>query len=171
MNELTIRPGTLSDEDKRAYAGIYLMKRMDLKPTDGGLILPIVLPSDLTPLDEVLVELSVDGYVDINRRKERWELTRKGLDYLASLIDEAEALIDEFDDDELPDVVAELRRRKLDVFRARFLWGWFDGEFDDLVLWQRQRGVTPVESLWAYYLLDDAFYAELARDLVEEVDA
>lgn len=169
MNELTVGPPSLREEDKRAYAGIYLLKRMDLEPSDGGLVLPVVLPSDLTPLDEILMELAVEGLVVINSRKERWELTRKGLDYLASLIDEAEALIDEFDDDELPDVVAELRARNLDVFRSRFLWGWFDGEFDDLTAWQRQRGVTPVETLWAYYLLDDAFYAELAKDLEQEM--
>ncbi|KAB2898098.1 MAG: hypothetical protein F9K40_11840 [Kofleriaceae bacterium] len=165
MNEIIVRPGPLDEEARRAYAGIYLLKRMDLKPADGGIILPFVLPSDLTPLEEILVELAVEELVVVNRRKDRWELTRKGLDYLASLIDEAEALIDEFDDDELPDVIAELRARNLDVFRARFLWGWFDGEFDDLTLWQQQRGVTPVETLWAYYLLDDAFYAELAKDL------
>lgn len=165
MNELIVRAGPLDEDTKRIYAGIYLLKRMDLKPSDGGLILPFVLPSDLTPLEEILVGLAVEELVAVNRRKERWELTRKGLDYLASLIDEAEALIDEFDDDELPDVVAELQARNLDVFRARFLWGWFDGEFDDLTLWQQQRGVTPVETLWAYYLLDDAFYAELAKDL------
>jgi hypothetical protein len=163
--ELTTRPTALSDEDKLAYAGIYLLKKLDLKPSDGGMSFPLVLPSDLTPLDEVLIDLSVQGHVQMNQRKARWELTRKGLDYLAALIDEAEALIDEFDDDELPDVVAELRARNLDVFRARFLWGWFDGEFDDLTLWQQQRGVSPVQSLWAYYLLDDDFYTELAKDL------
>jgi hypothetical protein len=167
LTTTTSDPHALGDEEKRAYAGIYLLKRMDLKPADGGLVFPIVLPSELSPLDEVFMELAVDGLVEMNRRKERWDLTRKGLDYLASLIDEAEALIDEFDDDELPDVVAELRSRNLDPFRARFLWGWFDGEFDDLVGWQRQRGATPVETLWAYYLLDDAFYAELAKDLAE----
>jgi hypothetical protein len=169
MTELTIRSSSLSDEDKHAYAGMFVLKKLDLKPSDGGLVLPVVLPSDLSPLDEILMQLAVEELVVINNRKERWELTRKGLDYLASLIDEAEALIDEFDDDELPEVVAELRARNLDVFRARFLWGWFDGEFDDLALWQQQRGVAPVETLWAYYLLDDAFYAELAKDLEPEM--
>jgi len=49
--------------------------------------------------------------------------------------------------------------------RARFLWGWYDGEFDDLLEFQRQRGVAEPQPLWAYYLTDDEFYAELARDL------
>jgi hypothetical protein len=51
------------------------------------------------------------------------------------------------------------------VFRARFLWGWYEGEFDDLVLFQERRGVSPVERLWAFYLMSDAFWSELAREL------
>lgn len=166
MNELTIpSPSFLDDEQKRQYAGMYLLKKMDLKPKDGGMEFATALPSELSPLDEVLLELGTNGLIALNRRKERWELTKKGFAYLAELIDEAEDLIDEFDELELPEVVAELEARKLDVFRARFLWGWFDGEFDDLVAWQQRRGVKPVEQLWAYYLLSDEFYQELARDL------
>lgn len=165
MTQLTVTSPPLPDEEaKKLYAGMYVLKKLDLKPSDGGMTFPMVLPSDLTPLEDVLMDLSVNEYVTLNRKKERWDLTRKGLDYLAALIDEAEDLIEEFEEDELPDVVAELRRRNLDVFRARFLWGWFDGELDDLVLWQQQRGVSPVQTLWAYYLLDDDFYAELAKD-------
>lgn len=167
MTELIRRPPppVVDDDDVRLYAGIYVLKKMDLRPEDGGLVFPIALPSDLTPLDEILRELAVDGRVELNARKNRWDLTKAGLAYLATLIDEAEALIEEFDDDELPEVVAELRARNLDPLRARFLWGWFDGEFDDLVEFQRQRGVKPVQTLWAYYLTDDEFYGELAKDL------
>lgn len=167
MTQLIKRPATptLSADAIRTYAGMYVLKMMDLKPEDGGKIFTAPLPSDQTPLEEVLAELAVEGLIELHRRKDRWELTKAGLAYLASLIDEAEALIEEFDDDELPDVVAELERRNLDPFRARFLWGWFDGEFDDLVEFQRRRGVEPVQTLWAYYLTDDEFYAELAREL------
>ncbi len=155
----------LDDRQILAYAGIYVLKMMDLEPKDGGMVFPLVLPSELSPLDEVLVELSLAGLVEQNRRKDRWDLTKEGLAHLGRLIEEAEDLMDEFDDDEMPEVVAELRRRNLDVFRARFLWGWFDGEFDDLVEFQRQRGVAEVQTLWAYYLTDEEFYVELARDL------
>ena len=166
MTELIKRPArTLEPEQIRGYAGIYLLKRMDLKPADGGQIFPVAMPSDLTPLEEIFHELAVDGLVALNARKNRWDLTKAGLAHLATLIDEAEALIEEFDDDELPDVVAALEARNLDPFRARFLWGWFDGELDDLVEFQRRRGVTPIQTLWAYYLTDDDFYAELAKDL------
>lgn len=179
MTELTKRGATalvkdaapaLSEEEKQFYAGLYLLKKLDLKPADGGMELPVVLPSELSPLDEALQEMAVIDLVSINAKRGRWELTKAGLAHLAEHIDEAEQLIEEFDDEELPDVLAELERRNLDVFRARFLWGWFDGELDDLVLFQRRRGVTPVETLWAFYLMSDAFYAELAKDLDGEAE-
>ena len=81
-------------EEKLVYAGIYLLKKMDLKPEDGGLVLPVVLPHEFAPLDEVLQELALAGFVAINRRKERWEITKAGFAHIGALIDEAEALID-----------------------------------------------------------------------------
>lgn len=154
-----------SDEQKHTYIALYLLKKLDLAPEDGGLELPVVLPSELSPLDDVLQQLAVDDMIAINMRKKRYELTKAGIALLGETIDEAQALVDEFDDRELSEVIAELTARKLDVFRARFLWGWFEGEFDDLVLFQQRRGATPVERLWAFYLTSDAFWAELARDL------
>ncbi|WP_437906064.1 hypothetical protein WME95_48945 [Sorangium sp. So ce327] len=154
----------VSREQKLVYAGIYVLKKMDLKPADGGMEMPLVLPSELSPLEDVLQELVNADLVEVNRRKARFELTKKGLAYLGEIIDEAEALVDEFDDESLEDAVAELRGRNVDVLRARFLWGWYDGELDDLVLFQQRRGVTPVEQWWADYLMSDAFYEELRRD-------
>jgi hypothetical protein len=168
MTELVHRRTSPIDEDTRTrYAGYYVMKLLDLEPADGGMRLPVVMPSELSPLESILHELAVEDLVEIHSKSGEWRLTKKGLGVLAGLIDEATALIDEFDDDEPEDVVEELRRRNLDPYRARFLWGWVDGEFDDLVAFQEQRGVRPVERLWAYYLISDEFWAELAR----EVDA
>ena len=62
-------------------------------------------------------------------------------------------------------MIAQLKGRNLDPYRARFLWGWYDGEFDDLVLYQERRGAKPVERLWAYYLMSDAFWNDLEREL------
>ena len=154
-------------EDKLRYAGMYLLKKLDLKPEDGGLVLPAVLPHELEPLDEVLQELALAGLVELNRRKERWQITKAGLEHIGALIDEAEALIDEFDDQEPEQMLAELRRRRLDPFRARFLWGWYQGEFDDLVLFQERRGVEPIERSWADYLVSDAFYDNLALETTD----
>jgi hypothetical protein len=161
----TPEPDVITDEQKQTYASLYLLKKLDLAPEDGGLVLPVVLPSDLAPLDEPLQQLAVDDLVAINAKKNRYDLTPRGIAYLGTVIDEATALVDEFDDNEVDDVMRELRARNLDVFRARFLWGWYEGEFDDLVVFQERRGVSPVERLWAYYLMSDAFWTELAREL------
>ncbi|WP_437952659.1 hypothetical protein WME98_19545 [Sorangium sp. So ce296] len=158
------RQPIVSREQKLVYAGIYVLKKMDLKPADGGMEFPVVLPSELSPLEDVLQELVNADLVEVNRRKARFEVTKKGLAYLGEIIDEAEALVDEFDDESLEDAVAELRRRNVDVLRARFLWGWYDGELDDLVLFQQRRGATPVEPWWADYLMSDAFYEALKSD-------
>ena len=164
--ELMNRPGAaISDEDKQAYVGLYLLKKLDLKPADGGLALPVVLPSELAPLDEALQQLAVDDRVVINAKTGHWNLTKQGIAHLGEHIDEAAALVDELDDLELADAIAELRTRNLDVFRARFLWGWYEGELDDLVRFQEQRGTKPVETFWAYYLVGDELWRELARDL------
>lgn len=152
-------------EQKTFYAGLYLLKRMDLKPEDGGMAMPILLPPELAPLEDVLQELVNQDLIAMNRKKERYDLTRAGLDTIGRYIDEAEALVDEFDDLEMDQAIAVLRERNLDVFRARFLWGWYDGELDDLVDFQRRRGVTPVETLWAYYLMSDVFWDTLESDL------
>jgi hypothetical protein len=53
----------------------------------------------------------------------------------------------------------------LDPLRARFLWGWYQGEFDDVVLFQQRRGADPVEYEWPLYVTSDDFYNELERDL------
>jgi len=155
----------INDDQKRSYISLYLLKKLDLSPADGGLELPVVLPSELSPLDEILLQLAVDDLIAIDARKGRYQLTQRGISLLGATIDEAQALIDEFDELELPDVIAALTARKLDVFRARFLWGWFEGEFDDLVVFQQRRGAVPVENMWAFYLTSDAFWNELARDL------
>ena len=165
-NELIKRPGTAIDDDKKhTLASIYLLKKMDLKPEDGGMEMPVVLPSELAPLDETLQQLAVDDMIVVHKKKPIWDLTKKGLQYLADIIDEITDMIDEFDDLEVDEAIEELRKRKLDVYRARFLWGWYEGEFDDLVLWQERRSTVPVERFWAFYLMSDEFWTELGKDL------
>lgn len=155
---------TISDDQKQTLVSLWLLKKLDLDPKDGGLEMPVVVPSELSPFDEYLQQLAVDGYVDINMRKGRYELTKAGIAYLGQVIDEAQAMVEELEDLETDEAVAELRARKLDLLRSRFLWGWYEGEFDDLVLFQERRGVQPVERLWAFYLTSDAFFDEIAKD-------
>jgi hypothetical protein len=164
--ELVHRPGTAIDDDTRqTYVGLWLMKKLDLKPEDGGIELPVVHDGEHAPLDEPLMQLVVDDLVAINAKKGRYELTKKGIAYLGEVIDEASDLVDELDELEPDEAIAELRSRGLDVYRARFLWAWFDGELDDLVLFQERRGVRPVERMWAYYLTGDDLWNELAKDI------
>lgn len=158
----------ITEEQKHTYAGMYVLKKMDLDPREGGMIMPVVLPSELSPLDEILQKLAIEGHIEINRRKERYDITKQGYGYIGMLIDEAEAYIDEFDEEDIADVVATLRQRNLDVFRARFLWGWYEGELDDLVLFQERRGIQPVETMWAFFLLSDELYDNLALDLAAD---
>lgn len=156
----------LSESQTLTYAGIYMLKKLDVAPEDGGLVLPLALPRELDPLDRALEQLVLAGHVAMNKKKGRYELTPAGIDHIGTLIDEAEHYIDEFDEKPAEQVVAETRRRKLDPMRVRFLWGWYQGEFDDLVLWQQRRGLPEIEHDWAQYLMAD-FWTELARDLEE----
>lgn len=155
----------IPEDIKLDLAGLWVLKKMDVAPEDGGMEFPVVLPVAWSPLETVLERLAVQGLVEIDRKHGKYELAQAGLDLLSTAIDEAEAFIEEFDDEEAEDVVRELRRRNLDPLRVRFLWGWYQGELDDLVLFQQRRGTAEVERDWASYLVDDAFYAELSKDL------
>lgn len=155
----------IPEDHKSTYVGMFVLKLLDLDPAEGGVELPVVLPHEFAPFEPVLERLTLDGLVEINRKKGRYDLTERGVEYLGTLIDEAEGYIEEFDDLETDEVVRILRQRNLDPMRVRFLWGWYQGEFDDPVLFQERRGVAVVERDWASYLMSDAFFAELERDL------
>jgi len=155
----------ISDDQKLTYAGIHVLKKIDLKPADGGVELPVLLDGIYGPLEPVTERLVMQGHLQIDRKKQRYTITKAGYAYIASLIDEAEALIDEFEEWETLDMVAELIDRNLDPLRARFLWGWYQGEFDDLTVFQQRRGFDPVEYEWPAFLVSDAFYENLETDL------
>lgn len=159
----------LTEEQKHTYIALYLLKKLDLKAEDGGMEIPVVLPSELSPLDETLQQLAVDDLISINAKKGRYELTKQGIAYLGRTIDEAEEMVDELDDLEVHEAIEQLKERKYDLMRARFLWGWFEGEFDDLVAFQERRGVSPVERMWAFYLTGDEFWDEIARDFTPQL--
>ena len=75
--ELTRPAGSvIDDEDKLQYAGMYVLKKMDLKPADGGMVMPVVFPSEYQPLQEVLHDLALRDLVEINSKKDRWDITK-----------------------------------------------------------------------------------------------
>lgn len=159
---------TVSHAKKLVYAGIYVLKKIDLKPADGGLQLPALLDGIYAPLEEVVDQLQLAGYVEIDRKSRCYKLTRRGSAYIGALIDEAEGYIEEFDEQEIAEVVDELRARNLDPLRVRFLWGWYQGEFDDVALFQERRGFIEVEPEWPQFIVEDDFYDNLALDVGED---
>ena len=113
----------LSPAQKRHYATIYVLKMLDLKPEDGGQVIPVLLPAELAPLEDLLEEMAVAGLIRIDRKKQRYVLAERGVELLGALIDEIEVIIEELDELEAEEVVEILRQRNLDPFRVRFLWG------------------------------------------------
>lgn len=161
-------PGHVLDEAQKNYlAGIYVLKKLDLDPKEGGVVIPVLADHRTAPLEPVMDALHMEGLVEIDRKKQAYKLTRAGLDTIAVLIDEIEQIIEEFDEHEPDEVIRTLRRRGLDVLRIRFLWGWYDGEFDDVVAYQRRRGFAEVEPEWAAFITGDAFYDDLAAELAD----
>ncbi len=162
-----VRQKPIDDETKHTYVGLWILRQLDIGPKQGGMEFPVVVDGQLTPLDEHLQQLAVDELIEIDVKSAKYKLTKKGIAYLGELLDEASDMVDELDELETDEAIRELEARGLDVLRARFLWGWFEGEFDDLVLWQERRGVVPVERLWGFYLTGDDFYRELANEIAQ----
>lgn len=156
---------TVTPAKKLVYAGMYVLKKLDLKPAEGGIRLPVLLDAVYAPLEEVLDKLQIDGHVEIDRKSQSYKLTKRGSAYIGGLIEEAESYIDEFDEVEIADVVDELRARNIDPMRVRFLWGWYQGEFDDVALFQERRGFVEVEPEWPLFILSDDFYENLELDV------
>jgi len=157
----------VSEDQRNAYVSLFVLKLLDLAPEDGGLAMPVLLPHDLAAFEPTLERLAVEGLVEIDRKRGEYRLTPRGLDTLAVHIDEAEGYIEAFDDLETEAMLAILRRQGVDPMRVRFLWGWYQGEFDDPVLFQQRRGAPVIERDWAAYVQSDGFFAALAEDLSE----
>lgn len=158
----------ISHAQKLNLAAIYLLKKIDLKPEEGGIRLPALLDGIYAPLEEVVDKLLMEGHIELDRKSQAYKLTKRGSQYIGSLIDEAESYIGEFDDEEVADMVDELRARNVDPLRVRFLWGWYQGEFDDVALFQQRRGFVEVEQEWPLFVLSDDFYDNLGLDVGED---
>jgi len=169
----------VSEDKRQTYAGLIVMKLIDLGPDNGGLEIPRELPRELAPLQEILEEMRFNGLIEVSAKKrgalaalrgkskeEFYGLTQSGVEHLGRLIDEAEGYVTEFDALEVAEMIDVAHERKLDPMRVRFLWGWFEGEFDDLALFQERRAIDPVERLWAYYLTSNEFWDEVSKDLI-----
>lgn len=168
----------VSEAKKQAWIELVLLKMLDLAPDEGGQELAVELPYELDPIQPYLQELRFRGLIEATSKprgafaalrgkpKEQfWRLTQAGIAYLGTVIDEAEGIVNAFEDMEAHEIKDEAVARGLDPQRIRFLWGWYQGEFDDLAVFQEQRNIEPVERLWAFYLISDEFLAEVMSDL------
>ena len=66
----------VTHEQKLSYAGIYVLKKMDLKPADGGIALPVIMDALLSPLEEVVERLVMQGHLAIDRKTQPATSTR-----------------------------------------------------------------------------------------------
>jgi DNA-binding PadR family transcriptional regulator len=151
----------ISAPQKLAFAGIYLLKKLDLPTEDGGVELSSALAEDGSVLAPVLAQLEQQRFVERVGDPPLFELTDAGLEHLEALMEEAEALVPSDAELETDDAIHVHEHRGLRSLRERFLWSWYRGELDDLVGYQRARGLEPVDTSWARFLLSDALYEAL----------
>ena len=149
------------------YAGMYILKKIDLPPDEGGH--PFEVP--LTGLDEhmepILDDLMFHGLIDIDTVKTQYVLTADGTDYIHKLIDEIEGYINKYQDFEPTTRVNLMKRDRINPLRARFLWGLYDGEFDNFDQWQENWGITAENKIddWRDVITSKPFYDMLFEDI------
>ena len=67
----------VTPEQILTYAGIFVLKKMYLKPADGGLQMPVILDAQLAPLEDVLERLVLQSRLEIDRKRQRYALTKR----------------------------------------------------------------------------------------------
>lgn len=161
----------VSDEHKKVYAGMFIMKMLDLPKKDGGIRMEVPLQNELAFIEDVVDMLTLQDFIEIDENQGIYKISDKGYSYIRAIIQEAEDYIREFDDEEVEDMLEELHERNVDTMRVRFLWGLYQGEFDNVEMFQQRRGFTRIDPEWATFITSDAFYNNLALDLEVEEDA
>ena len=146
------------------YAGIYLLKMMEAEPPP----FQVPLSSQDESLEPILDDLLFRELILIDPEKSAYQISQKGVEYVDSLIDEIEGYIDEYQDFEPATRVNLMKRDHVNPLRARFLWGLYDGEFDDLVEWQDQSQFSPSEIKinWRQIITSKEFYDYLFEDII-----
>ena len=152
------------------YAGMLILKKLDpMAPPEARYDFNIPLEGLDQILEPVLDDLYNRGFVEIDTAKAKYVLTPKGDQYIQTLIDEAEWYISKYQEFEPKTRVAIMKNDGVNLLRARFLWGWYDGEFDDLEAFQEERGITPVRP-WQEFLVSKEFYDILFEDVIDVYD-
>jgi len=100
------------------YAGMYVIKKMDLTPADGGHIFEVPLQGLDEHLEPVLDNLMFNNLIFIDTNRVQYDLTKDGEQYVRSLIDEAEVYIDKYQEFEPTTRVNLMKRDKVNPLRA-----------------------------------------------------
>ncbi len=148
------------------YAGIYILKKMDISDDSGGHVFEVPLSGIDEHLEPVMDDLLFNDLVKIDTVNICYKISDKGRDYIDSLIDEIEGYIDRYEDFDPQAKVNLMKRDRVNPLRVRFLWGLYDGEFDDFNQWQDNLGITDKIKDWQTIIVKKEFY----DILFEEID-
>ena len=156
------------------YAGMYILKTMDPEaPENIHHVYEVPLERDDEILEPVLDDLLYRSLVEIDSKNTCYKITGKGMDYIQQLINETESLLEKYAEMEPRTRLAIMRRDGINLLRARFLWGWYDGEFDDLVEFQHiQEWEGDIQTIWQIFIVSKEFYDALFEEIniFEEID-
>ncbi|MDH5681585.1 MAG: hypothetical protein OEZ36_08360 [Spirochaetota bacterium] len=149
------------------YAGMYILKRLDLPAEEGGHAFEVPLAGLDEHLEPILDDLMFHNLIEIDENAVRYALSDEGRGYVDKLIVEIEGYIDKYQEFEPTTRVNLMKRDRINPLRARFLWGLYDGEFDDFELWQENWEVPATEKLsdWRDVITKKEFYDMLFEDI------
>ena len=149
------------------YAGMYVLKMLDMPPDQGGHVFEVPLSGPDERIEPVLDDLMFHSLVTIDEQNFRYALTDEGTEYIGKLLDEIEGYIAKYQEFEPTTKVNLMKRDRVNPLRARFLWGLYDGEFDDFKQWQENWNIDPAEQTedWQDVVVMKEFYDMLFDDI------
>ncbi len=149
------------------YAGLYILKMVDLPPEEGGHLFEVPLSGLDEQMEPILDDLFFHNLIEIDTDKARYALSQDGSDYVDKIVAEVEDYIDKYQEFDPATKVSLMRRDKMNPLRARFLWGLYDGEFDDFNEWQENWNIDPTQRKedWQDVITSKDFYDMLFEDI------
>ncbi|MDH4127567.1 MAG: hypothetical protein OEV44_02350 [Spirochaetota bacterium] len=149
------------------YAGMYILKKMDIPPSEGGHIFSVPLEGLDVHLEAILDDIMFHNLIEIDSNSTCYKITDDGKEYINKLLDEIEGYIEKYQDFEPVTRVNLMKRDRVNPLRARFLWGLYDGEFDDFNQWQENWQIAENEKIndWREIITTKEFYDMLFEDI------
>ncbi|GMT50338.1 MAG: hypothetical protein IEMM0008_1877 [bacterium] len=149
------------------YSGLYILKKLDLPPEEGGHLFEVPLSGLDEHMEPILDDLFFHNLIDIDTDNARYALTQEGSEYIDKIVAEVEGYIDKYQEFDPATKVNLMRRDKVNPLRARFLWGLYDGEFDDFNEWQENWDIDPTQRKddWREVITSKDFYDMLFENI------